>query len=60
MEHKSRKEENNSFKLPEKFVIMNEDGDLKKPKKVYDLTNFKHPGGSVFNEYMNRDATIAF
>jgi len=30
MEHLSRKEENNAFKLPEKFVIINEDGDFKK------------------------------
>ena len=60
MEHLSRKEDNNAFKLPEKYVIINEDGDVKKPKKIYDLTNFKHPGGSVFFEYLNRDGTIAF
>lgn len=60
MEHLSRKEENNTFKLPEKFVIINEDGDCKKAKRIYDLTNFKHPGGSVFYEYLNRDATLAY
>ena len=27
---------------------------------VYDISNFKHPGGSIFNQFINTDATTSF
>eukprot|EP00357_Protocruzia_adherens_P012066 CAMPEP_0115009646 /NCGR_PEP_ID=MMETSP0216-20121206/22767_1 /TAXON_ID=223996 /ORGANISM="Protocruzia adherens, Strain Boccale" /LENGTH=455 /DNA_ID=CAMNT_0002377555 /DNA_START=242 /DNA_END=1609 /DNA_ORIENTATION=- len=38
--------------LPEKYVIIND--------RVYDISTFRHPGGSVIRSYLNVDATNAF